>query len=274
MSEAITIKEETGLSAYDAELAAIAGATAAQEKVVGEFFSIKAGQLSFGGSPIPGNQMTVVILDGIHENIYYEGTYSDTARSGPLCFALGRSEEGMKPDAKVVAAGTAQHETCEGCQWNEWGSADVGKGKACKNIRRLSILTASKIERDGTVTLIEDPEHFKAVSAGYLRVPVTSVKNYSSMVNTLNSSMRLPTFAVYTRVSVAPDPKTQVRIDFTPVKPVPAELLPVLLERFKMDKDAIMFTGSVMSKAEREAAAAAAEEEEKKRGLKKRKFQK
>ena len=270
-TEAITIKEETALTAFAQELALIAAETASLEApVLGQFFSVAAGQLSWDKVPIPGNQMTVVILDGVYENTFYGQKYDSDNRISPMCFAIGRSEKDLAPHENVVKAGTAQSKMCgisgqtDCCEWNEFGSADNGKGKVCRNHRRLSILTASKLERNGTVTLIEDPEYFQTVTAGYLRVPPTSMTSYSKMVKTLDSSMHLPTFAVYCRIEVTPDPKKQVNVTFTPVKPVPAEVLTVLLARFKADKEAIMFAGQVMSKEEREAQKAASEAEAKK----------
>ena len=290
MTTDITIKEETALTAFDAELAAVAAETASMEApVLGQFFSVLAGQLSWDKVPIPGNQMTVVILDGVYENTFYgnlnaDGSwtpvkYDASNKSAPACFSIGRSEKDLAPHPNVVAAQSAQSAICgiSGqagcCPWNELGSAENGKGKVCRNHRRLAILTASKIERDGSTTLIEDPEHFQSVTAGYLRVPPTSMVSYSKMVKTLDSSMHLPTFAVYCRIEVFPDPKNQVRVTFTPVKPVPADVLPVLLARYKADRESIMFAGQVMSKEDREAMSAAAEAEKGRSG-RKRKFQK
>src|SRR4029077_7888311 len=62
-----------------------------------QFFSVRAGQLSFGGMPLPGNQMGVVILDAILENVYYEGEFNPDEPAPPTCFAFARDAALLTP---------------------------------------------------------------------------------------------------------------------------------------------------------------------------------
>src|SRR6187549_435135 len=110
----------------------------------GKFFSFKAGQLTFDGNTFPGNQMPVIVLGWIHENSWYEGAYDPDVRASPKCFAFGQHEKAMEPHSKVDEDDyfERQHDTCEGCPCNEWGSAETGRGKACKNVARLAVIPA------------------------------------------------------------------------------------------------------------------------------------
>jgi hypothetical protein len=49
-------------------------------------------------------------------------------------------------------------------------------------------------------------------------VPVTSVKNWASMVNSLSVTLKLPTWAVITNIRVERDAKTQFKVYFTPLR--------------------------------------------------------
>lgn len=55
-------------------------------------------------------------------------------KSPPICSSLD-GVTGVNADGEI--------ERCADCPHNEFGSAEKGKGKACKNMRRLYILTAS-----------------------------------------------------------------------------------------------------------------------------------
>ena len=145
-------KPGTALATWDEQLAQQAEVAAGMEKNVagGQFFSLRSATLSFNDAPITGNRMAVIILDGIMENVYYEGEFNADQANSPSCFAFGRDESTIAPHESVVAAGQAQHEQCQGCPHNEWGTADRGRGKACRNTRRLGLISAGNLdERSG-----------------------------------------------------------------------------------------------------------------------------
>ena len=105
--------------------------------------------------------MGVVILDSILENIHYDGEYDSDNVQGPDCFAFGRSDEEMAPHEAVITAGTQVHDNCVDCPSNEWGSAEKGKGKDCRNTRRIAMILAGKFDKSGEFILEEDPEHLR-----------------------------------------------------------------------------------------------------------------
>lgn len=202
---------------WDEELAKYAQQTAETEANTGSgfpTFSTAAGVLSLNDAPLPGNQMAVVILDTTFENVYYEGSYDAKNPQPPICFAQARKDVDLVPHDTVVERGQAQAEACEGCPMNEWGSADTGRGKACKNQRRLVVIPAGSFAKNGDFTPIEDPAHFAKAEAAFLKVPVTSVKGYAAYVKQIAITLRRPPFAVITRVSVVPDAKSQFLVQF------------------------------------------------------------
>jgi hypothetical protein len=234
--------ESTALVNWEDELAKQAEIAATMEANAGggQFFSMKGGQLSFNDSPMPGNQMATVILDSIFENVYYEGRYDPENPAPPTCFAFGR-DENMSPHEVVVKAGQAQHSTCKGCPMNEWGSSEVGRGKACRNTRRLALIPAGTFDSHNRFQAINDPDHFSSAAIAYMKLPVTSVKSYASFVKQLAGALRRPPHGVFTRVRVEPDPKTQFRVIFEPLAQIPNEILPIIMKRHEEAKSLIEF---------------------------------
>ena len=197
-----------------------------------QFFSVRAGQLSFGGMPLPGNQMGVVILDAILENVYYEGEFNPDEPAPPTCFAFARDAALLTPHEVVVEAGQAQHAQCKGCPHNEWGSADRGRGKACRNVRRLALIPAGTIDvASGRFEPYTDPSQFERGAVGYLKVPVTSCKGFDTFVKQVAGALRRPPHGIFTRVVVRPDPKTQVAVTFEPLAPLPNNVISIAMRR-------------------------------------------
>ena len=237
-----TRSKTTALSNWDEELAKQAQIAAGMEEGVatGQFFSVKAGVLTWNDAPIKGNEMGVIILDSILENTYYDKEYDPTNPSAPHCFAFGRDDKTMSPHKIVVEAGYQQHATCAGCPMNEFGTADKGRGKACKNTRRLSMIPGGTILKDGTFEEA-DLDTIESAAAGFMKLPVTSVRAYAAYVKTLSATIKRPPFGVFTRVSVVPDPKTQFQITFELLGKVPNELMEVVLRRHKEAQSLIDF---------------------------------
>lgn len=238
--------KSTALVRWDEELAKQAEVAAGMEANTGggQFFSTKGGQLSWQDAPLPGNQMAVVILDSILENVYYEGRYDPEVPQGPTCFAFGREEKTMAPHQLVIDAGKQMCGAgglCAGCDMNEWGSSDVGRGKACRNTRRLAMIPAGTFNPAGKFELFEDEEHFASVAMGFMKLPVTSVKGYASFVKQVAGALRRPPFGIVTKVMVRPDPSTQFKVVFEPLMSLPDELMSAIMQRHEEAKSTIDF---------------------------------
>lgn len=227
---------------WDEELAKQAQLAAGMEDstATGQFFSLKGGILSFNDMPMPNNQMAVIILDGILENLFYEYEYDPENPAGPTCFAFGRSEQKLAPHKVVQEAGTAQCESCANCKNNEWGSADKGRGKACRNTRRLAMIPAGELDANGKFTL-GDIELMENSGLAFMRLPVTSVKGYAGFVKQVAGVLKRPPFGIITKVRVQPDPKTQFKVVFEPIQSVPDELIALVMKRHDEAKAVIDF---------------------------------
>lgn len=227
-----TTKTSTGkgLQRWDEELARQAQMAAGIEENVGgggSFISTQGGVLTFGGAEIPGNKMNVIIVDHILENHTYGSKFDPDNPSSPICFAFGRDEKEMVPHE---LSSEPQHDKCIGCPLNEFGSADTGKGKGCKNIRRLALIT-----EDG----LEDIEN---APLSYLKIPVTSVKAWAGYVRQLATTLSRPPFGVVTEISLVRDAKTQFKVQFKLVESIEsAEQIEALIARKKLVEQEIAF---------------------------------
>lgn len=198
---AVVPAASTAVVDWQAQLAAMAVTTAEQEKPSGNWVSFRAGVLSFGGNPIKGNKMKVVVVHSLHENqIYKEKFDSNNPGQTPYCFAFAENEEDLKPHPDSLEP---QAESCAVCPNNVWGSdPEGGRGKACKNVRRLAMIA------------FDDMGDINKAPVALAKLPVTSVKNWSSYANQIANVLKLPPLAVVTEMSVEPDTKTVFQVNF------------------------------------------------------------
>jgi hypothetical protein len=219
----------TALAKWDEELAKHATEVADKEQMpTGQFVSIKGGILSVAGQPMKDNKVQVVIIDHVYENAHYAGAFDPDSPQPPVCYAFGREEEELKPHEK---ASEPKHEQCSGCPLNVFGSAEKGKGKACKNTRRLALISADKLTA-------QSAEEGQLV---YMKLPVTSTKGWAYFVKGLAATLRRPPFGVITEIAVVPDPKTQFKVTFSAVGPVPDEVMGAIMARREKVQGEIMF---------------------------------
>ena len=225
---------------YDEAWAKEAARYAAQEQLVGgTFLSTRGGILSFGEEEMPGNQAAVIILDAVFENTFYAEKFDPNNAASPICYAFGRDGEPMAPHESMQDAPDyfkPQAEECQGCKWNEWGSADKGKGKACQNRRRLALIPAGYYEgkrgsRDLELNLFNDPKHFETADIAFIKLPVLSVKLFSKYVNQIATNSRRPPHGVITRMFVEPDAKAQFLVHFEMLEEIGDDLAAIIMAR-------------------------------------------
>lgn len=196
-----TKKPGKSMVVWDEELANLAkDATKGMDLPTAKFISLKNGKLSFGGAAVPGNELRAVILGWIHENQFYDEDYDPETPQSPGCYAFGTEQDEMEPHEK---APRKQADACNGCPNNEWGSAERGQGKACKNVVRLALIAES------------DMEDLSSAEIVYMKVPVMSVKNFVMYAKkTVAQALNRPYWAVVTNITVEPDNKSQFRVNF------------------------------------------------------------
>lgn len=240
----------TNIVNYKQKLREQAEAAVRQEQTSGgTMLSVRGGVLTYGEETLPGNQACVIILDSVKENNFYTAKFDPDNPQPPTCYAFGRGpvgEDEMGPHESMqvdLNYFKPQSEACNGCAWNEWGSADKGKGKACQNRRRLALVPAGYYEakrgsRDLALNMFTDPVDFKTAEIAHIKLPVLSVKNYGNYLDQLLSTVQLPAHGVFTRMYVEPDPKAQYTVNFEFLEEVPDELLEIIMARHEEAQNA------------------------------------
>ncbi len=215
-------KTGTAMVAWKEELARQAKVAAEIESSVstgGSYFSTSGGQLKFNGADIPGNRMNVVILAHVIENALYTDRYDPNNPTSPACFELGTNESEMGPHEKST---DPQHDACKGCPMNEFGSADTGRGKACKNTRRLALVPEDSLD------------DIESAEVAFIKVPPTSVKNWATFVKKVADTLDMPPLGVLTEISLSPDAKHQFHMNFKIVNELDdGDVVAALLEKQK-----------------------------------------
>lgn len=237
MTNLINNNQRTAVALNDERWKAAASEfrAAEPEQSVG-YFSTRGGIFRVGDDEL-GTEICVVIVDAIRENTFYEGRYNPEEQNAPKCYAFGRTDEEMVPHETMQKAPDyfePQAEACATCDWNKWGSAAQGAGKACQNRRRLAMLPAGVFGQDDngrTLEIYDTPEHYASADQVTLKLPVTSVKNWTKYVNKLADSIGRPPYGVITRVFLVPDANDQFHVNFEMVEPLPDELFDTIHAR-------------------------------------------
>lgn len=154
----------------------------------------KNGQFRHQGADI-GEEITVVVLDHVFTNTYYDRDFDEDNPSPPACYAVSVSGKDMAP---VEASPGRQHPICEGCWANEWKSDKRGRARACKNRHVLAVVMADALDED-------KPE------VSFVVVPVTSGAAWRKYVKSLTGS-EMPSWAVITRMTMDPDAENQTLV--------------------------------------------------------------
>ena len=192
----------TAMAKWDEELAKRASQAAATAKSVSsghKTISTKSGTFGIDGANV-GQELDCVILGFTLENAYYTDNYDPDNMSIPVCFAFGEDSKTMAPIPEDVQE--LQSDACKGCPMNDFGTADTGRGKACKNQAKLLLIADT------------DLEDIESAEARVLKVPVTSVKNLMGYIKNLEDKFRRPPLAMITKITLKPDPKTQFSMNF------------------------------------------------------------
>lgn len=236
---------KTEIVDWQKQLAAMAIATAEAEKPSGNWVSFKSGVLSVGGNPIKGNKMAVVVIHSAFENQIYRDKYNaNNPGQTPYCYAIAELDEDLKPHPD---AADPQAATCAECPNNVWGSdPEGGRGKACKNVRRIAMIS------------VADMEDIPKAPVALAKLPVTSVKNWSTYANQIANVLKIPPLAVITELSVEPDAKTQFQVNFSLVdKITDGAQIQALLNKRK-DTTPLIFAGYEKPAETKQATPAAA----------------
>jgi hypothetical protein len=252
-------KSASSMVKWDEEMARQAAiASAATGAATGTFVNLKNGILSVDKTPVPGNKLAAVVVAHCFENAYYVGKYDPNNPQPPVCFAYGVPKPGMPIDeVKELEDNMVPHDmstdkqnsNCKTCPRNQWGSADEGKGKACKNLRRLALIPG---DEESLVQIDKQKLYF-------MKPPVTSSKFFDGYVKDIAKTLKRPPMGVVTEISVVPDPKSQFLVKFELVEKIQdADQFEALAEISKRAFEEIDFPYQPASDEQKKAAPAAA----------------
>jgi hypothetical protein len=119
-------------------------------------FALPDGQKSAG-------PLECIILDFAWALVHYPGVYNSNNPQQPNCFATGRQNPESKSDPLVPheTVASPQGKNCRDCAKNQWKSAATGRGKACKNQRRLIVVPPDFDEETEVMTMYVSPKGLK-----------------------------------------------------------------------------------------------------------------
>lgn len=187
-------REQVAKSAQRAVAQAINTSTGSWIKTAGGRFTYKDLDL--------GTELECILLEKGVEHAYYESAYDPDNPASPVCFALEIDVEDPEDLVPKEESTNLQNPTCRGCPQFEWGSAEQGRGKACKEIRRLALLS---LPDNLTPAAIEEAE------LAFLKIPVMSVKGIDQYFAHI-SGEGMAVWQYVTRLKIVPDKKSQYRI--------------------------------------------------------------
>lgn len=238
---------------YEEELARQAQEATDMEKgaPMGRSFSFKGGQMVFDGAPIKENKVVVIIAGAVIEKAYYEGRYDPNNPEPPTCYAFGTDPDDLAPNEKDVA--NLQCASCADCELNVFGSADTGRGKACKDVRRLALIPAGTIAKNGDIQLIEDADELAKAEFGFAKLPPTSLTPYATFVRQVASTMKRPPHGVYALMECIPDETNQFKVIFEALDLVDGKLLGAVMTRHEEAMTALVQPYTYMSDDEKKS---------------------
>lgn len=202
--------------------------------------SCKAGVMKLGDIDLPGNQIAAIVLADVRENTYFGSRYDPNNIMPPTCYAFGRTDKDMAPDASMQADlkyFQPQAQDCVSCGHNRYGTSDTGRGKACQNRFRLIIQSAGYYApvRQGSADLQlhywESLEDFAAQDMVALKIPVTSGSNWAKYVKQLYQLLKKPALGVVTRIYITKHDQDQFHLNFGLLEELPPEMGEFLLQR-------------------------------------------
>lgn len=152
----MTRRKRTELVSWEEELAQEAAKEAANVSLTGgggiPRISTEGQQLSTDGGVLSEPQH-VVIVDWILLNEHYEGAYDPMNTAPPSCFAVGREigkqARGLQDEGPMAPPSFVPNpiaDSCEECEYNQWGSGS-GNAKLCGNKHRVLLASTDGIER-------------------------------------------------------------------------------------------------------------------------------
>lgn len=199
------------LATWKEQMAARVQEVQEEEQPALSVLSLSSGMMQIGDAVVPNNKMDVVILAMGTERTFYDRPYDPDDKSPPECYSQKIGNDDTFNPTMVPADNVPEpvSDSCMSCPKSKMGSADAGRGPACKTRRKLICAPASVVgnaEALGKQLLI-------------VNVPPTSGKALTQYVQGL-VGQGLPPEAAITTISYGPDKKTMFAMKFDGVSPI------------------------------------------------------
>lgn len=130
--------------------------------------------------------LELVVVDWTYMFTYYKNKFDPENPTPPSCFAISDTEAGLIPDPSSPEMQGSQapddpgdDPSCKNCWANGFGSADVGRGKACRNGVKAAV-----IDVEGQLEM-----------AGFLGISPNGLGNWSGLIKGLGNVSHLPVYA-------------------------------------------------------------------------------
>lgn len=188
-------KDLISMADLQRQLAGEAEELAEQEPTYGGLnISTRNKTFSIGETDL-GDEIRVIIVAHSFVNAYWDVDFDPKGQNTapPACFAISETPDSMAPMKESPAA---QAEFCQECQWDQFGTAKIGAGKACRNMRRLVVMMAD----DNS----DDPQ------LAQLHIPPSGIVAYTKYVRGLAKIHKLPPHGVVTDMSFNEDSQQPV----------------------------------------------------------------
>ena len=179
-------------------LAAMAAQEAADLVVGAPTIGTRGGVFSVGGNEI-GAKIRVLILASTPVNVFYDGAFDPEIKTAPLCWSVAPVDDRGVPAARETMCpmgpeSNHQSKDCAHCALNEFGSAENGRGKACRNAQRCLVLPLPGDGEELSAPIIE------AIPPMLLSIPPTSLRAFGWYAKGIVAQYKLPAFAVATSI--------------------------------------------------------------------------
>lgn len=182
----------------------------------GDRIRYKGNQYFCTPDDVEDKTLEVVVVDFVTSNVFYKSVYDAKNIQSPACFAFGIEPSTLVPSANSPIKQAA---TCSACPNNQFGSAQVGKGKACKNTRLIAVMPASALD-----TPDEDAPIW------IMAIPPTSLRSFDGYVMALSAKHRTVPIGVITEITL--DQSTQYASPrFNVIRPLSGDEYGVFMRR-------------------------------------------
>ena len=205
-------KEMVSMADWEKRMAEAASAQESLEQTgSGSAISTRNGKFSYQGTTI-GYEMDVIVLGFSHARAWYDQAYDSDEQQSPACFAI--SEDGLE-ESPHEDSPVPQADICANCEYDAWGSANTGNGKACRQHRRLMVMAW------------QDDLHEADVAS--VNVPPASLKNWKGYIKKVSKQLHRPCYGVVTKMSFDQD-ADYATMDFDMVEQIndPADMQVVM----------------------------------------------